>query len=307
MIVFNTETAQKLAKIGSAIAQDKQGEISFLSIVTVPIQLPLSSAQGFAEPAMKSFEEFKKILPQLLPHRYLVRLSHDTTEAILATVEEQGINLLIMDFPSLRSNRKLLTLTTCDIIGVNIKENFENELSKLVVAYDKGRHSNLGLEIAHSLSQSLNSTIRIVRGVVESPEEERDILSRINEKMFDLDLKKIPVERVYPQTGNVTQSLLQNFNKKPEIIIVGAGNQSDQAFSPKTIEIVEKSTQTVFVIRNSRLSSIQARYFWSMIAPRLRENRLIYKMYLDALRLVFFIKTKRAKARSDEDYFTPKM
>jgi hypothetical protein len=255
-----------------------------------------------------AFEEFKKILPQLLPHRYLVRLSHDTTEAILATVEEQGINLLIMDFPSLRSNRKLLSLTTCDIMGINMKENFENELSKLVVAYDKGRHSNLGLEIANSLSRSLNSTIRIVRGVVESPEEERDILSRINEKMFDLDLKKIPVERVYPQTDNVTQSLLQNFySKKPEIIIVGAGNQSDQAFSPKTIEIIEKSTQTVFVIRNSRLSGMQARYFWNMIAPRLRENRFIYKTYLDTLRLVFFIKTKRAKARSDEDYFEPKM
>jgi len=308
MIVFDPKTAQKLEKIGSAIAQDKQGEISLLSVVTVPIQLPLSSAQGFAEPAVKSFDEFKKTLSQLMPYRYLVRLSHDTTEAILATVEEQGINLLIMDFPSLRSNRKLLSLTTCDIIGVNIKANFENELSKLVVAYDKGRHSNLGLEIANSLSRSLNSTIRIVRGVVESPEEERDILSRINEMMFDLDLKKIPVERVYPQTDNATQSLLQNFDsKKPETIIVGAGNQSDQAFSPKTIEIVEKSTHTVFVIRNSRLSGIQARYFWSMIAPRLRENRFIYKMYLDALRLVFFIKTKRAKARSDEDYFEPKM
>ncbi|MEX1996409.1 MAG: amino acid permease, partial [Nitrosopumilaceae archaeon] len=308
MIVFDPKTAQNLEKIGSAIAKDKQGEISFLSVVTVPIQLPLSSAQGFAEPAMKSFEEFKKTLPELVPSRYLVRLSHDTTEAILATVEEQGINLLIMDFSSLRSNRKLLSLTTCDIIGVNIKENFENELSNLVVSYDKGRHSNLGLEIANSLSKSLNSTIRIVRGVVESPEEERDILNTINEKMFDLDLKKIPVERVYPQTDSVMQGLLQNFeSKKPEIILVGAGNQSDQAFSPKTIEIIEKSTKTVFVIRNSRLSGMQARYFWNMIAPRLRENRFIYKMYLDALRLVFFIKMKRAKTRSDEDYFTPKM
>ena len=308
MVVFEQNTAEKLAKIGLAIAQDKQGEVSFLNVVTIPIQLPLSSAQGFAEPARKSFDDLKKILSQSVAHRYLIRLSHDTTEAILATVEEQGINLLIMDFDSLRSNRKLLSLTTCDIIGVNIKENFDNELSSVVVSYDKGRHSNLGLEIANSLSKSLNSTIRIVRGVVESPEEERDILSRINEKMFDLDLKKIPLERVYPETDNVTQSLLKNFeNKKPEIVIVGAGNQSDQAFSPKTIEIVEKSSKTVFVIRNSRLSGIQARYFWNMIAPRLRENRFIYKLYLDAMRLMFFIKAKRAKARSDEDYFAPKM
>jgi hypothetical protein len=308
MIVFEQKTAEKLAKIGLAIAQDKQGEISFLNVVTIPIQLPLSSAQSFAEPARNSFEDLKKTLPQSMPSRYLIRLSHDTTEAILATVEEQGINLLIMDFQSLRSNRKLLSLTTCDIIGVNIKENFDNELENIVVSYDKGRHSNLGLEIANSISKSLNSNIRIVRSVVESPEEERDILGRINEKMFDLDMKKIPVERVYAQIDNVTHSLLQNFdNGKPEIIIVGAGNQSDQAFSPKTMEVVEKSPKTVFVIRDSRLSGLQARYFWNAIAPRLRENRFIYRMYLDALRLIFFIKTKRAKARSDEDYFSPKM
>jgi len=121
-------------------------------------------------------------------------------------------------------------------------------------------------------------------------------------------MKKIPVERVYSQTDNVTQSLLQNFdNDKSEIIIIGAGNQSDQAFSPKTMEVVEKSPKTVFVIRDSRLSGIQARYFWNVIAPRLRENRFIYRIYLDTLRLIFFIRMKRAKARFDEDYFAPRM
>ena len=155
----------------------------------------------------------------------------------------------------------------------------------------------------------MQSKIRIVRGVVESPEEERDILGIINEKMFDLDMKKVPLDRVYPQANNVLQSLLQNFDSgKPEIIIVGAGNQSDQAFSPKTMEVVEKSSNTVFVIRDSRLSGIQARYFWNAIAPRLRENRFVYKMYLEALRLVFFIRTKRIKTRQDEEeYFDAKM
>ena len=309
MIVFEQNTADKLAKIGLALAEDKQGEVSFLNVVTVPIQVLLSSALSLAEPATKSLAEFKKTLSKSAEHRYLVRLSHDTTEAILATVEEQGINLLIMDFHSLRSNRKLLSLTTCDIIGVNIKQNFDIELQNIVVSYDKGRHSNLGLEIANSLSKSLKSKIRIVRGVAESPEEERDILGIINEKMFDLEMKKVPVERVYPQANNVLQSLLQNFDSgKPEIIVVGAGNQSDQAFSPKTMEVVEKAPDTVFVIRDSRLSGIQARYFWNTIAPRLRENRFIYKMYLDALRLIFFIRTKRAKTRRDkEDYFESKM
>jgi hypothetical protein len=144
--------------------------------------------------------------------------------------------------------------------------------------------------------------MRIIRGVVESPEEERDILSRINEKMFDLDLRKVPVERVYPTSSEVIKDLLENLNKDPEIVIVGAGNQSDQAFSPRTMEIVEKSRYSVFVVRDSRFSNIKARYFWQMIAPRLKENRIIYNIYRRFLKL-----QPRKKTPSDEEYFSSKI
>jgi len=307
MIVFNKKNAGNLVKIASAIAKDKGGEISLLSIVTIPIQIPLSMGQGFAEPTVRSVEEIKKSLPDAANYGYLVRLTHDTTDAILATVEEQGINLLVMDFYDLRNNRKLLTLSTCDILGVHIKKEFEKELSHVVVSYDKGRHSDLGLEVASAFSNTLGSSMRIVRGVVESPEEERDILGKINEKMFDLDLKKIPVERIYPTTDDITKDLLQNLNQDPEIVIVGAGNQSDQAFSPKTLAIVEKSSYSVFVVRDSRFSNIKARYFWHMIAPRLRENKFIYSMYIETTKFMAFMRTKRNQPRSDEDYFAPKM
>src|SRR5438445_12850254 len=179
MIVFNKKNAGNLVKIASAIAKDKGGEISRLSIVTIPIQKRLSMGQGIAEATVRSADQIKKSLPDAAKYGYLVRLTHDTTDAILATVEEQGINLLVMDFYDLRNNRKLLTLSTCDILGVHIKKEFEKELSHVVVSYDKGRHSDLGLEVASAFSNTLGSSMRIVRGVVESPEEERDILGKI--------------------------------------------------------------------------------------------------------------------------------
>lgn len=302
MVVFNKKTIEKLVTIAAAIAKDKDGEISLLNVATIPLQIPLSMGHRFAEPVTRIFDELKK-KPGFSDHRYLVRVTHDITEAILATTEEQGINLLVMDFYDLRNNRKLLTLTTCDVLGVHIKKDFEKELSNIVVSYDKGRHSDLGLEIANSFSRSMNSGIRIVRGVVGSPEEERDILARINEKMFDLDLKKVQVERVYPTNIDVVKDLLQNLNQEPEVVIVGAGNQSEQAFSPKTIEIVEKSRYSVFVVRDSRFSTIKARYFWHMIAPRLREIRFIYKTY--SIFAGFF--RKKRGIVSDDEYFSSKL
>lgn len=307
MIISNKKNVEKLVKVASTIAKDKDGEISLLSVVAIPIQIPLSMASGFADTTVRFICEIKKSLPNSSDYRYLVRLSHDITEAILATVEEQGINLLIMDFYDLRNNRKLLSLTTCDILGVHAKKEFEKELSHIVVSYDKGRHSDLGLEVAHAFSNILGSTIRIVRGVVESPEEERDILARINEKMFDLELKKVPVDRIYPTTENLTKDLLQNLNQEPEIVVVGAGNQSDQAFSPKTLAIIEESEYSVFVVRNSRFSNIKARHFWNIIIPRLKENKFVYRSYINIIKLTNTIKSKRVKPRTDDDYFTSKI
>ena len=308
LILFNKKTATKLAKVGVVIAKEKEGEISFLNATKVPRQVPLTMAQGFAEPAMKAFDQLKKSLQQSLRHRYLVRLTHDTTEAILATVEEQGINMLIIDFSILRHNRKLLSLSTCDILGIDIKKNFDTDLSSIVVSYDRGRHSELGLEVANAMSKHLDSKIRIVRGVVKSPKEELEILSRINEKMFDLDLKRIPFEKVYGKTEDITSSLLHNFRTKDSgVVIVGAGNQSEQAFSPKTIKLVDKSRKSVFVVRNHLFSEIHVRSFWKIISTRLKENRYLYRMYINLIHFAYFLKAKREKGRYDEEFFDVKV
>jgi hypothetical protein len=230
------------------------------------------------------------------------------TEAILSTVEEQGINTMIVDFSFLRNNRKLLSLSTCDIIGVKLRGDLEKDLSNIVVSYDKGRHSNLGLEIATALSKYYKSNIRIIRGVVEPPEVELEILNKINEMMFDLELKKIPFEKVYPSSSDVVSGLLKNFEKnKSEIVIAGAGNQADQAFSPKTLEIVDKSKKTVFVVRNHRFSVFRVRTFWGIISSYLRENRYLYRLYIEALHLAHLLKAKRERGRYDEEYFESKI
>lgn len=308
LVLYNKKTAIRMLKIANAISKEKQGEISFLNVIKVPIQVPLTLAQGFGEPGMKSFDEFKKSIQHSIRHRYLVRLSHDVTEAVLATVEEQGINTMIVDFSFLRNNRKLLSLSTCDMVGVKLRSNLEDDISNIVVSYDKGRHSNLGLEIATALSKFYNSKIRIVRGVVESPEIELDILNKINEMMFDLELKKVPFEKVYPHSSDIVSRLLKNFDKKKsEIVIVGAGNQADQAFSPKTLEIVDRSNKTVIIIRNHRFSEFRARTFWVIIAPRLKENRYFYRLYIEMLHLAHLVKAKREKGRYDEEYFDSKI
>jgi len=309
LVVFSKSTSTKLAKIASAIADQKNGEISFLSVISVPKQTPLSFANKAGETGIGVFDKLKKSISHSIRHRYLVRLSHDPTEAILATAEEEGINTMIIDFSFLRNNRKLLSLSTCDIIGVIPGKNFTKDVSNLIVSYDKGRHSNLGLELAHAISNNYNSKIRVVRGITQSPEVEVEIVNRINEVMFDLDLKKIQFEKVYPKTKNmlVSSELLKNYNKvKHGILILGAGNQADTAFSPKALELADKSKKTVFIVRNHMFSEFHARSFWNMFLQIVKENKLLYRVYIEILALLSLIKSKQKIGRYDEEYFDTK-
>jgi amino acid transporter len=308
LIIYDPKYVMDFFKIANAIAQEKEGEISFLSVVKIPVHLPLSTSSKIAESDIEEFNKLKKSIPQSIRHRYMVRISHDETEAILATVEEQGINIVIIDFAYLRNNRKLLSLSTCDFVGVRLGKNFEEDLANVVVSYDKGRHSDLGLRIANSMAKGYNSRIRVVRGVVESPETELEVMSRINEMMFDLDMKKVFFEKIYPKSKNVAPSLLENFDKmQNELIVLGAGNQADQAFSPKTLEMVDKTKKTVFVVRDHRFSEFHARRFWKVMTSRLRENRHIYKIYVDIMHLGYSLKARHMRERYDEDYFDSKL
>ena len=310
LVVFSKRTATRLTKLAAAIAGQKNGEISFLNVITVPKQTPLSFASKSGESGIGTFDKFKKSISHSIRHRYFVRLSHDPTEAILATAEEQGINTMIIDFSFLRKNRKLLSLSTCDIIGVKLGQKFDKDISNIIVSYDKGRHSNLGLEIAHTMSKEYDSKIRIVRGITQSPEVEIDIVNKINQNMFDLDLKKVQFEKVYPKTKNmlVSSELLQNFNQtKAGVIILGAGNQADTAFSPKTLSLASKSKKTVFVVRNHMFSEFHSRSFWNLLVQIIKQNRHIYRLYIEILGLMQSARSRQKIGRYDEEYFESKL
>ena len=309
LVVFSKRTATRLTKLAAAIADQKNGEISFLNVITVPKQTPLSFANKSGETGIGTFDKFKKSISHSIRHRYFVRLSHDPTEAILATVEEQGINTMIIDFSFLRKNRKLLSLSTCDIIGVKLGQKFDKDISNIIVSYDRGRHSNLGLEIAHSMSKEYDSKIRVVRGVTQSPEVEIDIVNKINQNMFDLDIKKVQFEKVYPKTKNmlVSSELLQNFNQtKTGVIVLGAGNQADTAFSPKTLSLASKSKKTVIVVRNHLFSEFHSRSFWNLLAQITKENRHVYRVYIEILGLMQSARSRQKIGRYDEEYFESK-
>jgi basic amino acid/polyamine antiporter, APA family len=202
LILYTPENPDRLIKYAIRIAKENNGEVDVLRVITVPEQTPLSAGIAFADSAKRSYKPLEEALDKegILNH-YLARISHDSTEAILATIEEQHIDLLLVDFETLRANRKLQTLATCDALAIKRADEdlqleavsrmamtedrtqtrnqiygrprplqantasgieIDKRKKRVVVLFDRGEHSDIVLRTARSIEHSGLFTVTLL-------------------------------------------------------------------------------------------------------------------------------------------------
>jgi basic amino acid/polyamine antiporter, APA family len=247
LIPYTPEDPDRLLKYAIRVAKETEGEVNILRVITVPDQTPLSAGVAFADSAKRSFEPLEKILDrENTPSHYLVRVSHDSTEAILATIEEQRIDLLVTDFEALRHDRKLSTLMTCKVLAVKAEndtlelepkqKDFEIERKaqaiadgqkrNMVTIYDGGDHSDVLLKATSWIEHSgmfKVGLISLVRGGggggghnhKSSVAMQQDYLS-----MLGVNLKEVKLPEGSPAAADTVLAAVSMF--QPDIVIMGA-------------------------------------------------------------------------------------
>ena len=214
LIPYTPEDPDRLLKYAIRVAKENIGEINILRVITVPKQTPLSAGTGYAETARKSFEPIDKLLDkENIPNHYLVRISHDANEAILATVEEQKIDLLITDFEAFRNSKKIQTLLTCDVLTILSEGNEEFTFEptrnskgrvaqkNLVVLYDGGDHSDVVLKATSWLERSGQFKINVLYINTKNDDEQEKIV-----RITDILRQKEYLEQVGIEFNEITLS-----------------------------------------------------------------------------------------------------
>ena len=84
------------------------------------------------------------------------------------------------------------------------------------------------------------------------------------------------------------------------MVILGAGNQADTAFSPKTLELADKSKKTAIIVRNHMFSEFHARSFWNVFTHILKQNKYLYRIYIEIFAFIYRIKPKKQIETYDE-------
>ena len=87
LVPYTLEKPDRLLKYAIRMAKEKDGEINIIRTITVPHQTPLSARIAFVKSARKAFEPLEAMLnKENIVYHYLVRVPHDSTEAVLSTI-----------------------------------------------------------------------------------------------------------------------------------------------------------------------------------------------------------------------------
>ena len=245
LVPYIPENPDRLTKYAIRIAKDNDGEINILRIITVPNQTPLSAGTAFTESAAKAFEPLERAIEKegILNH-YLVRISHDATEALVSTIEEQHIDLLITEFETFRTNRALQTLVTCNILAVLAGGTSDEEIvfegaepssvassprkKTMVVVYDGGDHADIVLKTASWLEHSGKFRV-IVLSVKKKDEKEAEELEPEKEQHVQY-FEQIGVEFTEAYISDATENNPEMCSKliysaisasQPDLVVTG--------------------------------------------------------------------------------------
>jgi len=183
-------------------------------------------------------------------NHYLVRISHDAIEAILATIEEQNIDLLITDFETFRNSKKLQTLVTRDVLAIrttgddlrlfespdrNIITPFSQkpeEKKNMVILYDGGDHSDVVLKATSWLEHSGKFNVNVLsvnkKEDDDNINESNDPSNNVKQKEY-LEQVGIEYNEIYlsEETGKNSERsadlILSAVNSsQPDLVIAGA-------------------------------------------------------------------------------------
>ncbi|HEV8404553.1 MAG TPA: amino acid permease [Nitrososphaera sp.] len=269
LIPYTPENPDRLIKYAIRIAKETAGEVNILRVITVPHQTPLSAGVAFADTAKRSFEPLEKMLDrESVPNHYLVRVSHDSTEAILATIEEQKIDLLVSDFETLRRDRKLLTLTTCKMLAIRAEndaiqlepehERIDIDLNSraipavdkksMVVVYDGGEHSEVVLKATSWLEHSGRFKVNLIsisKGGSEknSVAMQQDYLSQLG-----VELKEIRLTESSSTSADILLSAIGSF--QPDLVVMGATLGGFSVFNnPDFLALLDQLNCPVIIAR----------------------------------------------------------
>ncbi|MDB9314722.1 chloride channel protein, partial [Spirulina sp. CS-785/01] len=267
----NPETVKALLQMAAAIAQERRLEIECLHIVTVPQHLSPAQADADLQESLQLFEEARAIARAWeIPLHVQIRIAHDAALAVLETINERHINLLLMGWKGSTSTPgrifgdvvdRLIHEASCDVMLVKLGTPphaypLPSAMSPTwIIPMAGGPNVKLALRLLPALNLLANSP-EMMLCQVYPPEQETFDITPLEEAANRLkttlskEVTAIPI-----RSHSVSEAVLRLAEEEnSELVMIGASRESllKQALNGNIPEAIASGLQcTVILVRSA--------------------------------------------------------
>jgi CIC family chloride channel protein len=270
----NPQNAPSLLRIAAAIARDYNYELECLQIIKVPKHIAPSKAKINTIQSRKLMYRLERLGKNLdISVHSQVRLAQDTTEAILETVRERNVNLVLMGWKGNQTTPgyifgnvvdSLIQRTPCDLVLVKLGQDlhsYPNNLNRettWLAPTAGGANAQRAIELLPALTSLYNRDrapkIHLCQ-VYPPSRQEADLSGLYKTANFLREKLAIPALPISILSANVAEAIVkQAESDRADVVILGASSEGllQQAVRGNIPEAIARGVNnTVIIVRGA--------------------------------------------------------
>ncbi|WP_254526052.1 amino acid permease [Natrinema caseinilyticum] len=185
--ISNPDSVDQLMRTAFDLAVERNAEIEVVSVVEVPPQTPLSEGREFDTPQRDVIERAMAYASESehdIPVSGTVRIGHDVGAAILNTVSQGEIDLVLMGWRG-RSHRtdyvlgsnvdQVVTQARCDVLVKRMSP--AGDIGSILVPTAGGPHAQFAAEVARAIARATDASVEVIY-VTAPGEADADVAER---------------------------------------------------------------------------------------------------------------------------------
>ncbi len=154
--IANPEHAERLTKLGSAIARHNSGEVLLTSVATVPEQTPLDEGRAYIEDQNELLDEAMEYVPEDVPAHRTVTIGHRIGRSIRNIAYQRDSDMILLGWRGRRKRPsdyvlgshidEVVANASCDVTVAKVEGT--DKPGRILVPTADGPHSELAEDVA---------------------------------------------------------------------------------------------------------------------------------------------------------------
>lgn len=262
--IANPRNIRQLMRTAMTLAEENNGEILVMSVVTVPDQTPLSRGR-------EQTDEKREVLDQAMaladdrdvPVSGTIRIGHNAADAILNTITQHDSDAVIVGWKGRRSKRRDVVLGTnvdrvvqeadCDVFVEKFGMGADGNVDSILVPVAGGPHAELAIETAGAIARHTGATVHPVYVIDPAASDASQLEGESMLADRTASLEDVTVETTLLEGDDIVSTLVDESGNH-DLTIIGATREGMiQQFVFGTIPetVAERAPTTVIMTKRS--------------------------------------------------------